>query len=56
MDVGIGLPSTVPGTTGDQLIEFARRGEQRGFASLHTLDRLVSPGMEPLVALTVRGP
>jgi alkanesulfonate monooxygenase SsuD/methylene tetrahydromethanopterin reductase-like flavin-dependent oxidoreductase (luciferase family) len=55
MDVGIGLPSTVPGTTGEQLIEFARHGEQRGFASLNTLDRLVYPGMEPLVALAAAG-
>jgi alkanesulfonate monooxygenase SsuD/methylene tetrahydromethanopterin reductase-like flavin-dependent oxidoreductase (luciferase family) len=27
MDVAIGLPNTVPGTRGDQLVEFARRGE-----------------------------
>jgi alkanesulfonate monooxygenase SsuD/methylene tetrahydromethanopterin reductase-like flavin-dependent oxidoreductase (luciferase family) len=51
MDVGIGLPNTVPATEGDQLIEFARRGEQRGFASLNTLDRLVYPGLEPLTSL-----
>ena len=51
MDVGIGLPNTVPGTGGDQLIEFARRGEAAGFASLGTLDRLVYPGLEPLASL-----
>lgn len=51
MDVAIGLPNTVPGTRGDQLIEFARRGETAGFSSLGTLDRLVYPGLEPLVSL-----
>src|SRR5918996_2942234 len=51
MEVGIGLPNTVPGTRGDQLVEFARRGESAGFSSLGTLDRLVYPGLEPLTAL-----
>jgi alkanesulfonate monooxygenase SsuD/methylene tetrahydromethanopterin reductase-like flavin-dependent oxidoreductase (luciferase family) len=51
MDVGIGLPNTVPGTRGDQLVEFARRAEAAGFASLGTLDRLIYPGLEPLVSL-----
>src|SRR5918996_6078426 len=53
MEVGIGLPNTVPGTRGDQLVEFARRGEVAGFASLGTLDRLIYPGLEPLVTLAV---
>lgn len=51
MDIAIGLPNTVPGVRGDQLTEFARRGEAAGFSSLGTLDRLVYPGLEPLVSL-----
>jgi alkanesulfonate monooxygenase SsuD/methylene tetrahydromethanopterin reductase-like flavin-dependent oxidoreductase (luciferase family) len=51
MDVSIGLPNTVPGTTGEQLIEWARRAEARGFASLGTIDRLVYSNYEPLTAL-----
>jgi alkanesulfonate monooxygenase SsuD/methylene tetrahydromethanopterin reductase-like flavin-dependent oxidoreductase (luciferase family) len=51
MDVAIGLPNTVPGTTGEQLVEFAKRGEQAGFSALGTLDRLVYPGLEPLASL-----
>jgi alkanesulfonate monooxygenase SsuD/methylene tetrahydromethanopterin reductase-like flavin-dependent oxidoreductase (luciferase family) len=51
MDVAIGLPNTVPGTTGEQLVEFARRGEAAGFSALGTLDRLVYPGYEPLASL-----
>jgi alkanesulfonate monooxygenase SsuD/methylene tetrahydromethanopterin reductase-like flavin-dependent oxidoreductase (luciferase family) len=51
MDVAIGLPSTVPGTTGEQLTEWARRSEARGFSSLGTVDRLAYPNYEPLTAL-----
>jgi alkanesulfonate monooxygenase SsuD/methylene tetrahydromethanopterin reductase-like flavin-dependent oxidoreductase (luciferase family) len=52
MDVGIGLPNAVPGTTGEQLTEWARRAEERGFSSLGTLDRLAYGNYEPLTALT----
>ena len=40
MDVAIGLPNAVPGTTGEQLTEWARRAEARGFSSLGTIDRI----------------
>ena len=51
MDLGIGLPNAVPGTTGDQLTEWARRAEARGFSSLGTIDRVAYPNLEPLTAL-----
>ncbi len=51
MDVAIGLPSTVPGTTGGQLTEWARRAESRGFSSLGTIDRVAYSNYEPLTAL-----
>ena len=51
MDVGIGLPNAVKGTSGDELVEFARRADQRGFSSLGTIDRIVYGNYEPLVAL-----
>jgi alkanesulfonate monooxygenase SsuD/methylene tetrahydromethanopterin reductase-like flavin-dependent oxidoreductase (luciferase family) len=51
MDVAIGLPNAVPGTTGDQLTEWARRAEARGFSSLGTIDRVAYPNIEPLTAL-----
>ena len=51
MDVGIGLPSTIPGTGRDQVLEWARRAEARGFSSLGTIDRVVYPNHEPLIAL-----
>jgi alkanesulfonate monooxygenase SsuD/methylene tetrahydromethanopterin reductase-like flavin-dependent oxidoreductase (luciferase family) len=51
MDIAIGLPNAVPGTTGDQLVEWARRAEARGFSSLGTIDRVVYDNFEPLTAL-----
>jgi alkanesulfonate monooxygenase SsuD/methylene tetrahydromethanopterin reductase-like flavin-dependent oxidoreductase (luciferase family) len=51
MDVGIALPNAVPGTTGAQLTEWARRAETRGFSTLGTIDRVVYDNYEPLVAL-----
>jgi alkanesulfonate monooxygenase SsuD/methylene tetrahydromethanopterin reductase-like flavin-dependent oxidoreductase (luciferase family) len=51
MDVAIGLPNAVPGTTGNQLAEWARRAEARGFSSLGTIDRVAYPNIEPLTAL-----
>src|SRR5256885_407302 len=42
MDVGIGLPATIPGVEGAQVIEWARRAEARGFSSLGALDRVGS--------------
>jgi alkanesulfonate monooxygenase SsuD/methylene tetrahydromethanopterin reductase-like flavin-dependent oxidoreductase (luciferase family) len=52
MDLGIGLPNTVPGTTGDQLTDWARTAEDAGFSSLGTIDRIVFPNYEPVVALS----
>ena len=51
MDVAIGLPNAVPGTTGAQLVEWARRADARGFSSLGTIDRIVYSNYEPLIAL-----
>jgi alkanesulfonate monooxygenase SsuD/methylene tetrahydromethanopterin reductase-like flavin-dependent oxidoreductase (luciferase family) len=53
MEVGIGLPSTIPGAGRDQLLEWARRAEARGFSTLATIDRVVYPNHEPLIALAV---
>jgi alkanesulfonate monooxygenase SsuD/methylene tetrahydromethanopterin reductase-like flavin-dependent oxidoreductase (luciferase family) len=51
MDVGIALPNAVPGATGAQLTEWARRAEARGFSSLGTIDRILYENYEPLTAL-----
>jgi alkanesulfonate monooxygenase SsuD/methylene tetrahydromethanopterin reductase-like flavin-dependent oxidoreductase (luciferase family) len=51
MEVGIGLPTTIPGVTGEQVLEWARRAEARGFSSLGTIDRIVYANYESLIAL-----
>jgi alkanesulfonate monooxygenase SsuD/methylene tetrahydromethanopterin reductase-like flavin-dependent oxidoreductase (luciferase family) len=51
MKVGIGLPTTIPGVDGERVIEWGRRSDEAGFTSLGTIDRLVYPNYEPLVAL-----
>lgn len=51
MEVGIGLPATIPGVESKQLIEWARRADDAGFSTLGTLDRIVYPNWEPLTAL-----
>jgi alkanesulfonate monooxygenase SsuD/methylene tetrahydromethanopterin reductase-like flavin-dependent oxidoreductase (luciferase family) len=52
MEIGIGLPNSVPGTTGAQLVEWARQAEASGFSSLGTIDRIAYPNYEPLVSLS----
>jgi hypothetical protein len=34
MDVGIGLPNTVPGTTRDDLLRWAQSAEEAGFGMI----------------------
>ena len=52
MDVGIGLPNAVPGTTGRMLIDWAKNAEDAGFSTLGTIGRLVYPNYEELIALS----
>jgi alkanesulfonate monooxygenase SsuD/methylene tetrahydromethanopterin reductase-like flavin-dependent oxidoreductase (luciferase family) len=52
MDIGIGLPSTIPGVTREQHLEWARRAEAAGFSTLGVIDRVAYENLEPLVALT----
>lgn len=51
MDVGVGLPSTIPGVTAEQVLDAARRAEAAGFHSVGVLDRIVYHNLEPLVTL-----
>src|SRR5437764_683083 len=52
MDIGIGLPNTVPGVDGRRLVDWARDAEQAGFSTLGTIGRLVYPNYEELIALS----
>jgi alkanesulfonate monooxygenase SsuD/methylene tetrahydromethanopterin reductase-like flavin-dependent oxidoreductase (luciferase family) len=46
MDIGIGLPSTIPGIPGRLILEWATAAEQAGFSTLGTIDRVVYPNLE----------
>lgn len=52
MDIGICLPTTVPGASGKELIEFARRADRLGFRSLTVVDRVVYDNYDSIVALS----
>jgi alkanesulfonate monooxygenase SsuD/methylene tetrahydromethanopterin reductase-like flavin-dependent oxidoreductase (luciferase family) len=52
MDIGIGLPNAVPGTTRQDLLDWARAADEAGFSTLGTIDRIVYPNYEPLAALS----
>jgi alkanesulfonate monooxygenase SsuD/methylene tetrahydromethanopterin reductase-like flavin-dependent oxidoreductase (luciferase family) len=52
MNVGVGLPTTTPGATGELLLEWARRADEGPFASVAVLDRLVYDSFEPFAVLS----
>jgi alkanesulfonate monooxygenase SsuD/methylene tetrahydromethanopterin reductase-like flavin-dependent oxidoreductase (luciferase family) len=49
--IGIGLPTTTPGMSGELLLEWARRADAGPFSTLAVLDRLVYDSVDPFVAL-----
>jgi alkanesulfonate monooxygenase SsuD/methylene tetrahydromethanopterin reductase-like flavin-dependent oxidoreductase (luciferase family) len=51
MDIGIGLPTAVPGVDRTGIVDWARRAEAAGFSSLGTLDRTAYDNYESLIAL-----
>ena len=51
MKIGIGLPNPVPGTPGENLIEWAVRAERHGFSGLATIDRVAYPNYDSLISL-----
>lgn len=51
MRIGVGLPAAIPGATGQLVLEWARRAEAAGFASLAVIDRLAYDSLEPVLAL-----
>ena len=49
--IGIGLPTTIVGVTGDVLVEWARRADACGFSSLGLIDRIAYPNYEVMTTL-----
>lgn len=55
MKIGIGIPNSVGGTTGSQLLDWARRAEQAGFSSLATIGAVSYPSYEELTVFAAAG-
>jgi alkanesulfonate monooxygenase SsuD/methylene tetrahydromethanopterin reductase-like flavin-dependent oxidoreductase (luciferase family) len=55
MDIGIGLPTTIPGVRRRGVLDWARASEGAGFSTLGTIDRVVYGNHEPLTALAAAG-
>jgi alkanesulfonate monooxygenase SsuD/methylene tetrahydromethanopterin reductase-like flavin-dependent oxidoreductase (luciferase family) len=53
--IGIGLPNTTPGATGELMVEWSRVAEERGFSCLATIDRIAYPNFDSLVSLAAAG-
>ena len=51
MQIGIGLPATIPGVTAPEILAWARRADAGPFSSLGIIDRLVYGNFEPLITL-----
>ena len=51
MNVGVGLPTTTPGATGQLVLDWARRADAGPFSSVGVLDRVVYDSFEPFAAL-----
>lgn len=52
MDVGVGLPTNLRGTSRDLVLEWSRRAEEAGFASLCMGERLTYAGYDWVLSLT----
>lgn len=55
MDIGIGLPNSVPGATGAHLLDWARRADEAGFSSLGTIGAVSYPSYEELTLFAAAG-
>lgn len=49
--IGIGVPTTIEGVSGDLLIEWARRADASGFSSLSFIDRIAYSNYEVMTTL-----
>ena len=51
MELGLGLPNTVKGASGDVVLEWARLADEGPFASVGVFDRLVYDSLDPMMTL-----
>lgn len=52
MQVGVGLPTTMSGTTAELVVSWARQADAGPFASLGVLDRIIYDSLDPIVSLS----
>jgi alkanesulfonate monooxygenase SsuD/methylene tetrahydromethanopterin reductase-like flavin-dependent oxidoreductase (luciferase family) len=55
MQIGIGIPNAVPGATGPELLEWARRADRAGFSSLASIGAVSYPSYEELTLFAAAG-
>ena len=55
MDIGIGIPNTVPGVTGALLLDWARRADRAGFSALSSIGAVSYPSYEELTVFAAAG-
>jgi alkanesulfonate monooxygenase SsuD/methylene tetrahydromethanopterin reductase-like flavin-dependent oxidoreductase (luciferase family) len=55
VEIGIGIPNSVRGTTGTQLLDWARRAEAAGFSSLASIGAVSYPSYEELTVFAAAG-
>src|SRR3954470_20621317 len=55
MEIGIGIPKSVRGTTGPQLLGGARGAEAAGFSTLASIGRVAYPSYEELTVFAAAG-
>jgi alkanesulfonate monooxygenase SsuD/methylene tetrahydromethanopterin reductase-like flavin-dependent oxidoreductase (luciferase family) len=51
VNIGVGLPTTTPGASGELVLEWARRADSGAYSSVAVLDRIVYDSFEPFAAL-----
>ena len=55
MEIGIGIPNCVKGTTGAQLLDWSRRADHAGFSSIATIGAVSYPSYEELTLFAAAG-
>jgi len=55
MQIGIGIPNAVPGATGTDLLEWARRADKAGFSSLSSIGAVSYPSYDELTLFAAAG-
>ena len=55
MQIGIGVPNSVPGATGNGMLDWARRADKAGFSSLGSIGAVSYPSYEELTLFAAAG-